>query len=137
MLPRGGVFEDGLACQSAPYRLGGVSEPVQQEFASIGDQAREALNEVRGMLGVLRSDGQLAEQLPRPGTVQIDALMQGTRAAGVDLEWSVEGDGCSCSDTSGMVVFRILQESLANASRHAPGAPVLVLAYETGVVTPR
>jgi len=115
-----------VQAQTASRRLDGVPPHVEQELISIADQAREALNEVRGMLGVLRSDGRVPDTMPQPGLGEIEPLLTGTRAAGVDLEWSVTGDPSGCTDAAGMVVFRILQESLANASRHAPGARVFV-----------
>jgi signal transduction histidine kinase len=120
-----------VQAQSAPQRLGGVSPEVAQEFASIGDQARAALNEVRGMLGVLRSDGQLPESVPQPGLDQVGTLLRDTKDAGVDLHLSVAGDPTGCSEASAMVVVRVLQESLANAARHAPGSEVQVdLGYD-------
>ncbi len=115
-----------VQAQSAPYRLGGVEPQVSEEFASIADQAREALNEVRGMLGVLRSDGQLAEDVPQPGTDDVLVLLRQARAAGLDLTWEGTGDPGRCGEATAMVLYRILQESLANASRHAPGAAVAV-----------
>jgi signal transduction histidine kinase len=124
-----------VQAQTASRRLDGVPPLVEQELSSIAEQAREALNEVRGMLGVLRSDGRLPETAPQPGLEEIEPLLAGARAAGVDLEWSVTGDTAGCSDAAGMVVFRILQESLANASRHAPGAGVLVeIGYDASVI---
>jgi signal transduction histidine kinase len=115
-----------VQAQTAPHRLGGVSPEVQREFDSIGEQARQALNEVRGMLGVLRSDGQLAESVPQPGLGQVETLLRESRDAGLDLTWTVTGDPAGCSDASAMVVVRVLQESLANASRHARGSRVRV-----------
>lgn len=115
-----------VQAQSAQYRLGEVDPAVSEEFTSIADQAREALNEVRGMLGVLRSDGQLAEEVPQPGTDDVLRLLQQARAAGLELSWRGTGDPALCGEASAMVLYRILQESLANASRHAPGAPVHV-----------
>jgi signal transduction histidine kinase len=115
-----------VQAQTASRRLDGVPPHVERELSSIAEQAREALNEVRGMLGVLRSDGRLPETAPQPRLEEVEPLLVGARAAGVDLEWAVTADPAGCTDAAGMVVFRILQESLANASRHAPGAHVLV-----------
>jgi signal transduction histidine kinase len=115
-----------VQAQTASRRLDGVPPHVERELSSIAEQAREALNEVRGMLGVLRSDGRLPETAPQPRLEEVEPLLVGARAAGVDLEWAVTADPGGCTDAAGMVVFRILQESLANASRHAPGAHVLV-----------
>jgi signal transduction histidine kinase len=125
-----------VQAQTASRRLDGVPPHVEKELSSIAEQAREALNEVRGMLGVLRSDGRLPDTSPQPGLEEIQPLLTGARAAGVDLEWSVSGDPEGCTDASGMVVFRILQESLANASRHAPGARVAVeIRYDVSTIS--
>lgn len=115
-----------VQAQTAPYRVEGVNDAARAEFESIGATAREALNEIRGLLGVLRSDGQLAEHTPQPTAVDLEALFVGAARAGVDLTWSVDGTPAVISDTVGSALYRIVQESLANAGRHAPGAPVRV-----------
>ncbi|MGW3485374.1 sensor histidine kinase [Rhodococcus indonesiensis] len=123
-----------VQAQSAPYRLPGVSEPVRAEFDSIGATAREALNEVRGMLGVLRSDSLPDDrgaddgrvQDPQPGLDRLGDLFEGARRAGMVLSTAENGDPSGVSDATALTVYRILQESLANAARHASGAPVRV-----------
>ena len=115
-----------VQAQSAPYRIDNVSAEARAEFDSIGATAREALNEIRGMLGVLRSDGETAEHAPQPGADDVVDLLEGTRRAGVPVSWSIVGSTATLPETSGLAVYRILQESLSNASRHAPGAPVTV-----------
>ncbi|WP_430333363.1 sensor histidine kinase [Rhodococcus sp. ACT016] len=115
-----------VQAQSAPYRLSSVSDEVKAEFDSIGATAREALNEIRGLLGVLRSDAEAIERAPQPGVEQIQELLDSTRRAGIALSWNVTGDPTVLSELSGLTVYRILQESLANAARHCPGAPVTV-----------
>ncbi|WP_459547366.1 sensor histidine kinase [Nocardia sp. X0981] len=115
-----------VQAQTAPYRVDGVNEAARAEFESIGATAREALNEIRGLLGVLRSDGQLAEHAPQPTAADLEALFLGATRAGVDLTWSIDGTLAAVPDTVGSALYRIVQESLANAGRHAPGAPVRV-----------
>ncbi|PTR31824.1 signal transduction histidine kinase [Rhodococcus sp. OK519] len=115
-----------VQAQSAPYRLDSVSDEVKAEFESIGATAREALNEIRGLLGVLRSDAESIERAPQPGVDQIEELLDNTRRAGISLSWNVTGDPSSLSEIAGLTVYRILQESLSNAARHCPGAPVTV-----------
>ncbi len=114
-----------VQAQSAPYRVPNVSSEARAEFESIGAKAREALNEIRGMLGVLRSDGQLPEHAPQPGAGQLTELLETTLRAGVPLSWKISGDA-EVPDTVGLALYRILQESLSNATRHAPGAAVHV-----------
>lgn len=115
-----------VQAQSAAVRLGSVPPEVADEFGSISEQAREALNEVRGMLGVLRSEGTTAASTPQQGARDVEPLLRRTRGAGVDLAWTADGDPTSVGAAVGMVVYRILQEALANASRHAPGSRVEV-----------
>ncbi|MBF6466734.1 sensor histidine kinase [Nocardia beijingensis] len=115
-----------VQAQTAPYRVQGVTPAARAEFESIGATAREALNEIRGMLGVLRSDGQLPEHAPQPKAADVIALFEGARRAGVRIEWTVDGALDTIPETTGLALYRVAQESLSNASRHAPGAPVEV-----------
>jgi len=115
-----------VQAQSAPYRLDDVSVAAAKEFESIAVTAREALNEIRGMLGVLRSDGQQWQDAPAPNALDLERTLQASRKAGMDVRWTVTGPVDSISDTTGLALYRILQESLSNAARHAPDAAVTV-----------
>jgi signal transduction histidine kinase len=111
--------------QSAPYRLQDVTPAVHAEFDSIAGTAREALNQVRELLGVLRSDAESGATTP-VGADQIEPVLTTARRAGMDLTWTLDNSVDSLDDTVGVVLQRVLQESLSNASRHAPGGKVLV-----------
>ncbi|MFF0607383.1 histidine kinase [Nocardia tengchongensis] len=115
-----------VQAQTAPYRIDGLSADARAEFESIGTGARAALNEIRGMLGVLRSDGQLPEHAPQPSAADLPMLLEAAQRAGVPLTWAVDGELGAVPETTGLALYRIVQESLANASRHAPGASVRV-----------
>lgn len=115
-----------VQAQTAPYRISGLSPDARAEFESIGTGARAALNEIRGMLGVLRSDGQLPEHAPQPSAADVPGLLEGAQRAGVPLTFTVDGSLDTVPETTGLALYRIVQESLANASRHAPGAAVRV-----------
>ncbi|MGY4103336.1 sensor histidine kinase [Nocardia sp. R16R-3T] len=115
-----------VQAQTAPYRVEGVTAAARAEFESIGATARDALNEIRGMLGVLRSDGQLPEHAPQPKAADVLGLFESARRAGVRIDWTVEGLLDPVPDSVGLALYRIVQESLSNASRHAPDAPVRV-----------
>jgi signal transduction histidine kinase len=124
-----------VQAQTAPYRVEGVSPAARAEFESIGACAREALNEIRSMLGVLRSDGQLPDHAPQPAATDVLALFEGVRRAGVSIEWTIDGALHEIPATIGLAIYRIVQESLSNASRHAPGAAVRAsLAIRASVV---
>ncbi|MFD3703865.1 sensor histidine kinase [Nocardia sp. NPDC058658] len=125
-----------VQAQTAPYRIADLDPAASAEFESIGATARTALNEIRGMLGVLRSDGQLPEHAPQPRAADVPALCESAARAGLPVEWSVSGDLGSVPDTTGLVMYRVVQESLANCARHAPGAAVHVaVAVDPGVVS--
>lgn len=111
--------------QSAPYRLQGVTPAVHAEFDSIAETAREALDEVRGLLGVLRTDAE-AQTTEPVGVDQIEPTLRAARRSGIDITWQLTGEMDLIDETAGVVLHRVLQESLANASRHAPGGVVVV-----------
>ncbi|GAA5084661.1 sensor histidine kinase [Nocardia iowensis] len=115
-----------VQAQTAPYRVADVTPAARAEFESIGATAREALNEIRGMLGVLRSDGQAPEHTPQPKATDVPALFEGALRAGVRIAWTIDGLLETVPDTAGLALYRITQESLSNASRHAPEAAVQV-----------
>lgn len=111
--------------QSAPYRLQGVTPAVHAEFDSIAETARQALDEVRGLLGVLRTDAENPAVEP-VGVDQIEPTLRAARRSGIDITWQLTGEMDRIDETAGVVLHRVLQESLANASRHAPGGLVVV-----------
>ena len=111
--------------QSAPYRLQDVTPAVHSEFDSIAETARQALDEVRGLLGVLRTDAE-SQAVEPVGIDQIEPTLRAARRSGIDITWQLTGQIDRIDETAGVVLHRVLQESLANASRHAPGGLVVV-----------
>ena len=119
-----------VQAETAQYRLGGVEEPVRDEFASIARSARTALNDVRGLLTVLRDGEPGAERAPQPSLDGLDALIDLARSAGGQIELEVVGERRPLPAALELGAYRIVQESLANAARHARGAAVrVVVAY--------
>jgi signal transduction histidine kinase len=114
-----------VRAESAPYRLGDLPESARAEFASLSEVAREALAEMRRLLGVLRHD-QPAGLAPQPQLSDLPALIDATRRAGVSVELSVPTALDQVPSGVAVCAYRIVQESLSNASQHAPGAAVTV-----------
>jgi signal transduction histidine kinase len=86
---------------------------------------RESLDEVRAIVGLLRTDESAALSAPAPGASAVPELIERFRAAGVEVALSAEGlDGLPA--TVGVTLYRILQEALTNAARHAPGCAIAV-----------
>ena len=115
-----------VQAETAPYRLDDLSEGAKNEFAALSATAREALNDVRRLLGVLRSDGP-AERAPQPKLADVAALVEASRRAGVNVDLSMPANGeTAVSHAVGLCAYRIVQEALSNAGRHSPGAWVQV-----------
>lgn len=115
-----------VQAQTAPYRVADLTPEAKGEFVAIEESARAALQEVRGVLGVLREDGAQAQTAPQPTLADLPALLGAARSAGMDLAWHLGLAPDDCPPGTGLVLHRVVQESLANASRHSPGAAVRV-----------
>jgi signal transduction histidine kinase len=116
-----------VRAETAPFRVAGMTAEAQAEMATIASAAREALTDMRRLLGVLRSDGDDTPTAPQPGMADADALVEKARAAGLDV--AVEFEALhDVPPTVGLAAYRIIQEALANAARHAPDGPVTVKA---------
>jgi signal transduction histidine kinase len=114
-----------VRAETAPYRLTDLPDPVRAEFASLSDTAREALADMRRLLGVLRDD-RPAALAPQPRLTDVPALVDAARQAGVTVELSLPVTLDEVPSAVGLCAYRIVQESLSNASQHAPGTPVTV-----------
>jgi signal transduction histidine kinase len=86
--------------------------------------AHEALLELRRLVGVLQEDE--ASYSPQPGLDRLDQLLAEARAAGLPVELATEGTSESLPAGLDLTAYRIVQESLTNVRRHAPGAPTRV-----------
>ncbi|GAA3897939.1 sensor histidine kinase [Streptomyces gulbargensis] len=101
------------------------SDPAAARSAvvSIGTSTRQALDEMRGLLQVLRADNTLIDndQLyhPSPGLQRLDELVERTRAAGLHVTAAVTGPARPLPSGVDLCAFRILQEALTNAVKHA------------------
>ena len=114
-----------MRAETAPYRLEDLPGPVRDEFGSLSGAAREALTDMRRLLGVLRDDRPPA-RAPQPRLADVPVLVEAARQAGMPVEMSVPPVLEPVPAAVGICAYRIVQESLSNASRHARGAVVLV-----------
>lgn len=116
--------------ETAPYRIPDLPAEGRADFSAINATAREALVELRRLLGVLRAEG-TAERAPQPGLDRLDELLDGARAAGLGVSLSVEGDPRPLPAGVDLSAYRIVQEAVTNARRHAGDARVDVrVAYD-------
>jgi signal transduction histidine kinase len=102
----------------------------------IGDTARQALTELRRLLGVLRGPAERLETAPAPSLGELSAVLEQVRCAGLPVDFRVEGTPCPLSPGIDVMAYRIVQEALTNTMRHAPAAQAAVtLCYEPGYIT--
>jgi signal transduction histidine kinase len=134
-----------VAVQAETARLTTPGMPAAgaQRLSAIGDTARAALTEMRRLLGVLREDAQAAipgqpgaDRQPQPGLKQLNELLDESRdASGAGTRLIVWGTPATFDPGVELAAYRIVQEALTNARRHAPGAAVDVeLHYATNAL---
>ncbi|WP_106583276.1 sensor histidine kinase [Murinocardiopsis flavida] len=115
-----------IQAEAAPYKDPGLAPQSAHSFTAIRDAARDALSEMRRVVGLLREDGSAADRAPQPGIDGIDELVAGARQAGMTVEWRSPPPAAGVPDSVGLSAYRIVQESLSNAGRYAAGARVEV-----------
>lgn len=103
-------------------------DSLRSGLAEVQGKTNEALHELRGVLGVLRDADGRAIDAPQPRYDDIGAMIEEGRGNGINVEYDdlVDRAGPEMPDAVGRAVYRIVQESLTNASKHAPGALVTV-----------
>ncbi|MFE6739327.1 sensor histidine kinase [Streptomyces tubercidicus] len=94
----------------------------------IGDMGRQALNELRQVLGVLRVDDgdQRVPLSPQPTPDDLATLVEESRAAGMRVAFDVIGESSAADSTIQPTLYRVIQEGLTNAHKHAGKAPARV-----------
>jgi signal transduction histidine kinase len=128
-----------VALNVASARMSVKYEPDDAERALLDAErlVRQTLDEVRTTVGILRVDdgARATAAAPLPTLADVEALVDRSRQAGSDIRCSVHGDLAAPPATVGLAVYRIVQEALTNAAKHAPGALVqLSILVEQGTV---
>jgi len=116
-----------IAVQSETARLTSpkLSADARGRFEAIAATARDALTETRRLLGVLREDvGGEADRTPQPGLEQLGELIDTARDAGANIRLILQGKVVALPAGIDLAAYRIVQEALTNARRHAPAADV-------------
>ncbi len=115
-----------VLAETARLTTPGLTALGQKRFAEIGETARTGLTEMRRLLGVLRPDADaVADRQPQPGLRQLTELIDTARSSsGSSIRMIVSGPVESLDPGVELVAFRIVQEALTNARRHASGAAV-------------
>ncbi len=116
-----------VQAETARMTTPGMPAASAQRLSAIGDTARAALTEMRRLLGVLREDADTDGPVlrPQPGLEQLNELLDEARAAaGSAARLILSGSPARLDPGVELAAYRIVQEALTNARRHAPGAAV-------------
>ncbi len=128
--------------EAAASLLPGLAE-AGKSVQIIGETAREALTELRRLLGVLRGPADPADQAgrrantsPSPSISRLDPVLVPVRQAGIAVDLRVEGSPAKLAPGVDLTAYRIVQEALTNTVRHSgAGEAAVTVGYEPGYVT--
>lgn len=108
------------------YRHDLPEEERRAAIAAIDGNARAALTDLREVLGVLRADEVGASLRPQSTLVHLPELLDEARAAGTRVSVDSDLDVADLPDSTSRTAYRVVQEGLTNARKHAPGAGIEV-----------
>ena len=115
------------------FRPDASAAEIAQAAAVIRTSAAAALGDLREVITVLRDDAYVTAGPPQPTLAQLPALIEESRAAGMMVRARFDlHDAESLPAAAGRTVYRVVQEGLTNARKHAPGAPVAVTVTSNG-----
>jgi signal transduction histidine kinase len=116
-----------LQARGARHALDAEPNDARVALDAIEDTATQALREMRRLLGMLRADDGDVALAPQPSLAQLDTLVAHVRDAGLPVDVRVEGTPCELAPGVDLSAFRIVQEALTNALKHAGPAQAQVL----------
>jgi signal transduction histidine kinase len=108
------------------------AEEAQDALAEAERLGRQALNDVRRTVGLLHEGESTATAAALPGAADLPALVESYAAAGLMVDFQCAVDLSLATPTAGLALYRAVQEALANATKHARGAPVTVSVTRDG-----
>jgi signal transduction histidine kinase len=115
-----------IQAEAAPFRVPEPPEELVRSFATIRATASEGLGELRRLVGVLRADGAADGAGPQPTLERLGELVATVERTGTTVTMAVTGTPRPLPQGVELSAYRIVQEALSNAVRHAPGSQVQV-----------
>ncbi|MDP8930338.1 MAG: sensor histidine kinase [Actinomycetota bacterium] len=115
-----------IQTQAVRHRLGGQHPEAAADLQAIEVTARDAMVELRRMLGVLRADGQPLALHPQPGLDQVQRLTEDLRGSGMRVTVEIVGTAVDLPPGVDTAAYRIVQEALTNVRKHAGGTVATV-----------
>lgn len=111
-----------IVVQAQGLAAGTTEEHVTQTSGAIAELGRQAMAEMHRTLKLLRDDQVEAQLTPQPGLGNLDRLLEQSRAAGLSVELTLEGQPRPLQQSLDLSAYRIVQEALTNVIKHAAGA---------------
>jgi signal transduction histidine kinase len=125
-----------VQAEAASSLLPGRPDQARRSVEIIGDTARQALTELRRLLGVLRRPSARLETAPSASLGELGDVLDQVRGTGLEVDFEVEGTPVALAPGVDLTAYRIVQEALTNTIRHASAARAAVrLRYEPGYIT--
>ncbi|GAB1512098.1 sensor histidine kinase [Actinophytocola sp. KF-1] len=122
-----------VQADGAAYAVRSQPELAERAVKTISSTGREALTELRRLLGVLRSEDTGGERTPQPGTQSLSELAGRVRAVGLPVQLDIVGNVDDLPAGVGLGIYRIVQEALTNSLKHAgPGTSATVRVARVG-----
>jgi len=122
-----------VQADGAAYAVHSNPELAERAVQTISATGREALAEMRRLLGVLRSEDGGGERTPQPGTQSLAELAERVRAVGLPVQLDIVGNVDDLPAGVGLGIYRIVQEALTNSIKHAgPGTAASVKVARVG-----
>ena len=142
-----------VQADGASYAIDSSPDRARDALAAISATGRQALAEMRSLLGVLRSASDSAvgnaDLAPQPGIEQLSGLLAQARATGLPVSFTVEGVPRQLPRGTALTAYRVVQESLTNARKHGGAAvtatvtlrfcedEVAIIVTDDGMATPK
>jgi signal transduction histidine kinase len=126
-----------VQADGAGYALRTDPDRAQAALSAIATTGRQALTEMRRLLGVLRSADQHTELAPMPGLGELRELLDQARAAGLEVAYTLTGTPRELPEGAELAAYRVVQESLPNTRKHAglAATAAVTLRYEPDGLT--
>ncbi|MFC4854959.1 sensor histidine kinase [Actinophytocola glycyrrhizae] len=122
-----------VQADGAAYAVRSQPDLAERAVNTIASTGRDALTELRRLLGVLRSEDAGGERTPQPGTRSLSELAARVRAVGLPVQLDIVGNVDDLPAGVGLGIYRIVQEALTNSLKHAgPGTAATVRVARTG-----
>jgi signal transduction histidine kinase len=124
-----------VQAEAAASLLPGHPAEARHSVEIIGNTARQALTELRRLLGVLRGPAEELQTEPSPSLAELSSALEKVRCAGLPVDFRLEGTPYPLAPGIDVTAYRIVQEALTNTMRHAPAACAdVTLCYEPGYI---